>query len=285
MYSDMVKRSMGTERGSAKEEISEPKVGTFEKYTKGVGRKIMEKQGWSEGRGLGNGRKEGRKHAIEAKGQVSSCKHGVGYKEEQTDVEDNERDEDEWVKGNGPTRRSASPQEIHVETSNRYSPLFGEEVEEEKEQECFMFKRRHTESKGDAKRRRKALKETAESEGEEERSKEEKEATGEEKKEMLDEAEQAPSAQASSNEQALWDALPMEERTEDDNWVGKEKEHGNKMEEEEKASTNGMRRESGAKIIANPSLIPNHIVYLSLQYPIQTMQSTPRLTFSFSIFK
>ena len=64
MYSDMVKRSMGTERGSAKEEISEPKVGTFEKYTKGVGRKIMEKQGWSEGRGLGNGRKEGQKECL-----------------------------------------------------------------------------------------------------------------------------------------------------------------------------------------------------------------------------
>ena len=33
--------------------IDENHIGFFEKFTKGVGRKILEKQGWTEGEGIG----------------------------------------------------------------------------------------------------------------------------------------------------------------------------------------------------------------------------------------
>ena len=74
-YSEMVKRN-----AEGQDEFA------FERHSNGVGRRIMEKQGWSCGEGLGNGRKEGRKQAIEARGQVASCKRGVGFKEVRKEV-------------------------------------------------------------------------------------------------------------------------------------------------------------------------------------------------------
>lgn len=33
--------------------VDENRIGFFEKFTKGVGRKILEKQGWMDGKGVG----------------------------------------------------------------------------------------------------------------------------------------------------------------------------------------------------------------------------------------
>ena len=176
-YSEVVKRNSG--------EVGE--VGDFEKHTKGIGRKIMVRQGWN-GEGLGNGRKQGMKHAIEAKGQVASCKHGVGYKEEEEDGEeddDGEWKERKWVRsGTRAKGQVLRVDERELVTSNRFSPLSDEfregsdevEKEEEKEakeeeedkDECLMFKRKRSETKGEAKRRRKAQKQEEEVSGSEE---------------------------------------------------------------------------------------------------------------------
>ncbi|XP_036829893.1 G patch domain-containing protein 3 isoform X2 [Oncorhynchus mykiss] len=53
-------------------------IGNFEKFTKGVGRRVMEKQGWKEGKGLGNSQ-AGIPEALENEGQHPKCKRGFGY--------------------------------------------------------------------------------------------------------------------------------------------------------------------------------------------------------------
>ncbi|KAK2844357.1 hypothetical protein Q5P01_011016 [Channa striata] len=50
----------------------------FEKFTKGFGRRVMEKQGWKDGEGLGNSR-TGIPEALENEGQHPNCKRGFGY--------------------------------------------------------------------------------------------------------------------------------------------------------------------------------------------------------------
>ncbi|NP_001086607.1 G-patch domain containing 3 L homeolog [Xenopus laevis] len=61
--------------GTADAEYS---VGGFEKHTKGFGRKVMKRQGWTEGSGLGaNG--VGMPEALENEGQNPKCKRGLGY--------------------------------------------------------------------------------------------------------------------------------------------------------------------------------------------------------------
>ncbi|XP_043117202.1 G patch domain-containing protein 3 [Puntigrus tetrazona] len=54
------------------------KIGSFERFTKGVGRRVMEKQGWRDGEGLGNSRR-GMPEALENEGQHPNCKRGFGY--------------------------------------------------------------------------------------------------------------------------------------------------------------------------------------------------------------
>ncbi|XP_059424568.1 G patch domain-containing protein 3 isoform X2 [Carassius carassius] len=54
------------------------KIGSFERFTKGVGRRVMEKQGWREGEGLGNSQR-GMSEALENEGQHPNCKRGFGY--------------------------------------------------------------------------------------------------------------------------------------------------------------------------------------------------------------
>ncbi|KAM5248348.1 G patch domain-containing protein 3 [Ctenodactylus gundi] len=56
----------------------EHQVGTFERYTKGIGRKVMERQGWAEGQGLGS-RCSGVPEALDGDGQHPRCKRGLGY--------------------------------------------------------------------------------------------------------------------------------------------------------------------------------------------------------------
>ncbi|KAG7474322.1 G patch domain-containing protein 3 [Solea senegalensis] len=53
-------------------------IGSFERFTKGVGRRVMEKQGWKDGEGLGNSQ-VGIPEALESEGQHPKCKRGFGY--------------------------------------------------------------------------------------------------------------------------------------------------------------------------------------------------------------
>eukprot|EP00062_Callorhinchus_milii_P010183 gi/632954751/ref/XP_007893127.1/ PREDICTED: G patch domain-containing protein 3 [Callorhinchus milii] len=64
----------GLESGS----VQTLRIGSFEKYTKGFGRKEMEKQGWTEGLGLGSS-SSGMADALENDGQHPKCKRGLGY--------------------------------------------------------------------------------------------------------------------------------------------------------------------------------------------------------------
>ncbi|XP_069935124.1 G patch domain-containing protein 3 [Oryctolagus cuniculus] len=64
----------GREDGS----VIERQVGTFERHTKGIGRKVMERQGWAEGQGLGS-RCSGVPEALDGDGQHPRCKRGLGY--------------------------------------------------------------------------------------------------------------------------------------------------------------------------------------------------------------
>ncbi|XP_066494887.1 G patch domain-containing protein 3 [Tiliqua scincoides] len=64
----------GLEDGSVQSEH----IGSFEKYTKGIGRKVMERQGWAEGLGLGSSN-SGIAEALDNEGQNPHCKRGLGY--------------------------------------------------------------------------------------------------------------------------------------------------------------------------------------------------------------
>ncbi|XP_074074107.1 G patch domain-containing protein 3 [Macrotis lagotis] len=64
----------GLEDGS----VVNHQVGTFERHTKGIGRKVMERQGWAEGQGLGSSC-SGVAEALDNDGQNPRCKRGLGY--------------------------------------------------------------------------------------------------------------------------------------------------------------------------------------------------------------
>ncbi|XP_068179531.1 G patch domain-containing protein 3 [Antennarius striatus] len=53
-------------------------IGSFERFTKGFGRRVMEKQGWKDGEGLGHSQ-IGIPEALDAEGQNPRCKRGFGY--------------------------------------------------------------------------------------------------------------------------------------------------------------------------------------------------------------
>ncbi|KAF7660060.1 hypothetical protein LDENG_00288500 [Lucifuga dentata] len=53
-------------------------IGSFERFTKGVGRRVMEKQGWKDGEGLGSSQ-IGIPDALANEGQHPNCKRGFGY--------------------------------------------------------------------------------------------------------------------------------------------------------------------------------------------------------------
>ena len=53
------------------------KIGKFEVHTKGIGRKILEKQGWQDGQGIGS-TITGMAEALENEGQPPSVKAGFG---------------------------------------------------------------------------------------------------------------------------------------------------------------------------------------------------------------
>ncbi|KAK7488497.1 hypothetical protein BaRGS_00020282 [Batillaria attramentaria] len=56
-------------------------IGKFERHTKGIGRKILEKQGWTEGEGLGS-TIHGIADALDNEGQHPRDKKGLGYRGE-----------------------------------------------------------------------------------------------------------------------------------------------------------------------------------------------------------
>ncbi|XP_063274860.1 G patch domain-containing protein 3 [Prinia subflava] len=64
----------GLEDGS----VSGQHIGTFERHTKGFGRKVLEQQGWTEGLGLGSSN-SGIAEALDNEGQNPRCKRGLGY--------------------------------------------------------------------------------------------------------------------------------------------------------------------------------------------------------------
>ena len=113
-YSEAVK----TEKKHTESDIKEKstKIGDFEKYTKGIGRKVMEKHGWKDGEGLGNGRKQGITTAIEAVGQTNSCKYGIGYTGENKEEESEEWNEVE----NKKTKHKVEMEPKEIATANRF---------------------------------------------------------------------------------------------------------------------------------------------------------------------
>ena len=61
-----------------KQKKSKPSIGAFEVYTKGFGRRILEKQGWKEGDSIG--KRNGLKEALDAsEGKHTRDKTGLGY--------------------------------------------------------------------------------------------------------------------------------------------------------------------------------------------------------------
>lgn len=61
------------------------KIGEFEKYTRGIGRKVMENLGWKDGEGLGNTIK-GMPDALDNDGQKPADKRGFGYHGEKIEL-------------------------------------------------------------------------------------------------------------------------------------------------------------------------------------------------------
>ena len=60
------------------EELSRGGVGGFERYTRGIGSKLLKKSGWTEGSGVGVG-SQGISEPLEAEGQHPHSKKGLGY--------------------------------------------------------------------------------------------------------------------------------------------------------------------------------------------------------------
>ncbi|NXG44293.1 GPTC3 protein, partial [Psilopogon haemacephalus] len=77
---DSVRMRLEQRRRSGLEDASAPgqQIGSFERYTKGFGRKLLEQQGWTEGLGLGSSN-SGMAEALDNEGQNPRCKRGLGY--------------------------------------------------------------------------------------------------------------------------------------------------------------------------------------------------------------
>ena len=138
------------------------KIGNFEKHTRGIGRKIMQRHGWKDGEGLGNGRKKGITEAIETRGQTSSCKHGIGYKKR---PKGDNQEKEEWREIGGKRSRTRNRQDTNsVTVENRYSPLMDgmEDIcimtDDEHDEKSISFKRKSTETRAEGKKRRKEMK-------------------------------------------------------------------------------------------------------------------------------
>ncbi|XP_053310457.1 G patch domain-containing protein 3 [Spea bombifrons] len=75
---DYLKMRLETRRREGLEVGGSHGLGGFERFTKGIGRRLMERQGWTDGSGLGaSGR--GMPDALENEGQNPKCRRGLGY--------------------------------------------------------------------------------------------------------------------------------------------------------------------------------------------------------------
>ncbi|CAN9513948.1 unnamed protein product [Ophioblennius macclurei] len=70
-------------------------IGSFERFTKGVGRRVMEKQGWKDGEGLGSSQ-AGIPDALENEGQHPNCKRGFGYHGEKLLLHSVQKERKDW---------------------------------------------------------------------------------------------------------------------------------------------------------------------------------------------
>ena len=167
-YSEAVKNNKAPsvdDGRCAGDESRRRRIGSFEAHTKGIGRRIMENQGWRDGCGLGNGRKPGLKSAVKAVGQPATCRYGLGYKDKATkgaaQQSSSETEEEEEQGFQKPRKAANSPKPNcveNLETQNRFSLLTDEESDSDGEAPiCALFKRKGGESKGDAKRIRRAI--------------------------------------------------------------------------------------------------------------------------------
>lgn len=77
---DYLKMRLECRRRDGLDDAKEKKngLGCFERHTKGVGRRVLERHGWMEGKGLG-ARGLGIPEALENEGQNPKCKRGFGY--------------------------------------------------------------------------------------------------------------------------------------------------------------------------------------------------------------
>ncbi|XP_063309526.1 G patch domain-containing protein 3 [Pelobates fuscus] len=75
---DYLKMRLETRRRNGLDDADYHGVGGFEQHTKGIGRRLMERHGWTEGTGLG-ARGAGMTDALENDGQNPKCKRGLGY--------------------------------------------------------------------------------------------------------------------------------------------------------------------------------------------------------------
>ncbi|XP_076440180.1 G patch domain-containing protein 3-like [Babylonia areolata] len=76
-----IRQEQRRRRGIEKTDRFSAGIGKFEKHTKGVGRKILEKQGWTEGSGLGSS-VQGIADALDTEGQHPKDRKGLGYRGE-----------------------------------------------------------------------------------------------------------------------------------------------------------------------------------------------------------
>ncbi|XP_030847552.1 G patch domain-containing protein 3 [Strongylocentrotus purpuratus] len=73
-----MRRMERMKRGLEDTSVFEKRIGKFEKHTKGIGRRVLQKQGWSDGEGLGK-TVVGMADALDNTGQHSRDKTGFGY--------------------------------------------------------------------------------------------------------------------------------------------------------------------------------------------------------------
>ena len=79
--SDVLRSDRSSESAFFRPSSQPSKRGQFEKFTRGIGRKLLEGQGWQDGQGLGK-KKQGRPDVVDDKGQQG--RSGLGFSARKT---------------------------------------------------------------------------------------------------------------------------------------------------------------------------------------------------------